>query len=277
MTADAKVGLLLGLVFIVIIAFLVNGLPNFFRGGEVSAAIDTSVTEPPMDNLILQSPVAETFTHQQPDVPIRRVPEPTEEVVVQLPPIPDQTVMEEAARATREVVPAAVAEKRITRHQVKHGEYLATIASLVYGPEVGKKKSTIDAIVKANKLKSPDVLQVGQVLVMPDLDAAPAAENAQPETALGNLAEKFEEVIEIVKHKKKALAEASKPAPEPQPAPPQPEYVEYVVKKNECLSELSRKQLGTYKRMDEIIKLNSDRIRNADDITVGMVLKLPKR
>lgn len=50
-----------------------------------------------------------------------------------------------------------------------------------------------------------------------------------------------------------------------------------MVKKNECLSEISSKQLGTYKRMDEIIKLNSDRIRNADDITVGMVLKLPKR
>ncbi len=29
MTSDAKIGLLLGLVFIFIIAFLINGLPNF--------------------------------------------------------------------------------------------------------------------------------------------------------------------------------------------------------------------------------------------------------
>jgi hypothetical protein len=31
MTADAKVGLLLGLVFIVLIAFLINGLPGFLN------------------------------------------------------------------------------------------------------------------------------------------------------------------------------------------------------------------------------------------------------
>jgi hypothetical protein len=36
MTADAKVGLLLGLFFIVIIAFLVNGLPNFIQEENTS-------------------------------------------------------------------------------------------------------------------------------------------------------------------------------------------------------------------------------------------------
>ena len=34
MTSDAKVGLLLGLVFIVIIAFLINGLPNLLAESE---------------------------------------------------------------------------------------------------------------------------------------------------------------------------------------------------------------------------------------------------
>ena len=30
MTSDAKIGLLLGLVFIFIIAFVINGVPNFY-------------------------------------------------------------------------------------------------------------------------------------------------------------------------------------------------------------------------------------------------------
>ena len=39
MTSDAKVGLLLGLVFIVIIAFLINGLPNLLRNNNDSESI----------------------------------------------------------------------------------------------------------------------------------------------------------------------------------------------------------------------------------------------
>ena len=43
MTSDAKVGLLLGLVFIVIIAFLINGLPNILKndpGPEITRNTD---------------------------------------------------------------------------------------------------------------------------------------------------------------------------------------------------------------------------------------------
>ena len=46
MTADAKVGLLLGLVFIVIIAFLINGLPNLLKGDGTDDVIKSSVTKP---------------------------------------------------------------------------------------------------------------------------------------------------------------------------------------------------------------------------------------
>jgi hypothetical protein len=44
MTADAKVGLLLGLFFIVIIAFLVNGLPNFIHEKDTSTTSVSIVT-----------------------------------------------------------------------------------------------------------------------------------------------------------------------------------------------------------------------------------------
>jgi nucleoid-associated protein YgaU len=44
MTADAKVGLLLGLVFIAIIAFVINGLPDFVHSVKEKPVVETAVT-----------------------------------------------------------------------------------------------------------------------------------------------------------------------------------------------------------------------------------------
>ena len=49
MTADAKVGLLLGLFFIVIIAFLVNGLPNFIQKEHTSPSNVSIITKTGQD------------------------------------------------------------------------------------------------------------------------------------------------------------------------------------------------------------------------------------
>ncbi len=43
MTADAKVGLLLGLAFIVIIAFLINGLPDFWDGSRAKTGVAVDI------------------------------------------------------------------------------------------------------------------------------------------------------------------------------------------------------------------------------------------
>ena len=45
MTTDAKVGLLLGLVFIVIIAFLINGLPDFLKASEGGELVRASAAD----------------------------------------------------------------------------------------------------------------------------------------------------------------------------------------------------------------------------------------
>ena len=52
MTADAKVGLLLGLFFIVIIAFLVNGLPGFIQEKNTSP-LDAAIATPSGQDIIL--------------------------------------------------------------------------------------------------------------------------------------------------------------------------------------------------------------------------------
>lgn len=51
----------------------------------------------------------------------------------------------------------------------------------------------------------------------------------------------------------------------------------YTVKKGDTLGLISQRELGTVKRMQEIIDLNRDQIDNADEIRVGMTLKLPAR
>lgn len=49
----------------------------------------------------------------------------------------------------------------------------------------------------------------------------------------------------------------------------------YVVKRGDVLSVIAQRELGTVRRMNEIIKLNSDKISSADEIWVGLELRMP--
>lgn len=60
----------------------------------------------------------------------------------------------------------------------------------------------------------------------------------------------------------------------PDPKPQTPARV-YVVKKNDVLSTIAQRELGTVKRMDEILRLNRDKIDSPDEIWVGLELRLP--
>jgi LysM repeat protein len=181
MTADAKVGLLLGLFFIVIIAFLVNGLPNFIHEKDTSTTSVSIVTgqdmvldnsngasgaahrlfaprtsakqrtvEPPQETIVLDSAPEQTPQVEIPDlVPQRQMP-----VVVQNNP----TLVQEVAAAP----------KRQT-HVVKSGEILPFIAKHYYGPEEGNRRIVIQKLYEVNSsiLKSPDHICVGQKLTIP--------------------------------------------------------------------------------------------------------------
>lgn len=78
-----------------------------------------------------------------------------------------------------------------------------------------------------------------------------------------------------------AVARGSDPGPihdpiqkKPEPRP-QAQARVYVVKKNDVLSTIAQRELGTVKRMDEILRLNRDKIDSPDQIWVGLELKLP--
>ncbi len=49
----------------------------------------------------------------------------------------------------------------------------------------------------------------------------------------------------------------------------------YTVQKNDTLSQIAQRELGTVKRMDDILSLNREKIDSPDDIWVGLRLKLP--
>ncbi len=49
----------------------------------------------------------------------------------------------------------------------------------------------------------------------------------------------------------------------------------YTVRGGDTLSQIAMRELGTMRRADEILSLNKDKIRNADEIYSGLVLALP--
>lgn len=75
-----------------------------------------------------------------------------------------------------------------------------------------------------------------------------------------------------------ASPRATPPARTPETAPAKASApIRYTVKKNDSLSEISQRYLGTTKRMAEIIAANRSQIDDPDDIRIGMVLTIPAK
>jgi nucleoid-associated protein YgaU len=276
MTADAKVGLLLGLFFIVIIAFLVNGLPNFIHEKDTSTTSVSIVTgqdmvldnsngasgaahrlfaprtsakqrtvEPPQETIVLDSAPEQTPQVEIPDlVPQRQMP-----VVVQNNP----TLVQEVAAAPKRQM-----------HVVKSGEILPFIAKHYYGPEEGNRRIVIQKLYEVNSsiLKSPDHICVGQKLTIPteeemDQLVNPSSEVVKAPSASEILRKKASDILDWAD--KKDIRSIS----------------EYTVRKGDNLWSIAEQNLGDGNRYKEIAQLNKGRIRNANDVAVGTRLVIP--
>jgi len=51
----------------------------------------------------------------------------------------------------------------------------------------------------------------------------------------------------------------------------------YEVQAGDILGKIAQKELGTVRRMDEILRLNADKLKDADSIRVGMKIRLPSK
>lgn len=145
--------------------------------------------------------------------------------------------------------------RRVRLITVKEGQTLSEIAYKELGS--GNKWPKIME-VNDDVLDKPENLRAGMTLRIPvdELEAvAEQANNALTGNGNGN-------------------AQAPQPEPRPEPAPA---VKTYTVKSGDSLYRIAEKELGNGERFKEIFEANRDKLRSADDIRVGMVLKLPKR
>ncbi len=204
MTSDAKIGLLLGLVFIFVIAFLINGLPGLHNKDDTNKLTTNMVglqSSPPgiganerKVQMTLDQPAAPAadtttspesaagstdarFTMELPqNLPAVTDSAPTASVVTDTAAVsPSAENIVIAPAQSQPVVKADTAKPAVPKfYVVEESDTLSSVAKKVYGEEEGNKLASVNAIFEANRvtLVSADELQVGQKLVIPPLSAA---------------------------------------------------------------------------------------------------------
>lgn len=286
MTRDVKIGLLLGLAFIFMIAFVINGLPSFRGdsneltktwvdfpdkqpgiGAKERGVIDWAATmekEPfRVDNPLLDDPKIRYITDLPQGPPTAKGTKPlglqesdTVKVVVPRPVEYKGTDF----KNTKTVKPAL---PKI--YVVADGDNLALIAKKFYGDEEGNKRANIMKIFEANRnlLESPDDIQVGQKLIIPALRSSASAENKSKSGLASSIFEKVKSIgRERLPLKKPNRARQGK---------------SYTVRDGDSLWKIAAEQLGDGSRYTEVAKLNDDVLSDEDSLTVGMTLKIPAR
>lgn len=268
MTADAKVGLLLGLFFIVIIAFLVNGLPNFIKDSKPDEVQTVTITPPTAPDLSLDNNVNGAIEKLRP-LPLRpRVTEPPKEVVVfdaaqPRVELPAHTTPPSVSPAPVEpelpakVIPAVPDSNVI--HVVQSGENLAAIAQKYYGSEQGNRYFVINKLYEANAnvIPSADRVCVGDKLTIPSLEQLLDTQSGVVQTPkpTESLLQKFSNIFERANN-----SDAGK-------------LTEYIVQEGDSLWSIAEETLGSGNRYSEIAKLN--KISNTNELKAGISLKIP--
>lgn len=286
MTSDAKVGLLLGLAFIFLIAFIINGLPGFHgdRGNNELTINGSSSSLGLADG---QRRASEAFNRTElvKKQPYKaHIPPMADDVRFEIP-LPESSSVEKETNKTIgikspvhvELSSPAVAKKTEDEktdsakpaspkvYVVCEGDNLAAIAKKFYGPQEGNKRINVDRIFEANRklLKSPHEIYVGQKLIIPPLPASRADENKKIEGVFPSTT--FERIKSI--GRRHPLSDDSRVK----------QSREYVVQEDDNLWRIAAEQLGDGSRYTEIAKLNADILDDEDTLSIGMRLKMPAR
>ena len=282
MTSDAKIGLLLGLVFIFLIAFIINGLPSF-NNDKDNNELTLRIAKPQNDTLGLAAKERkahfEVINPTGPDVskPIVSTEKTLPEVEVpakkdgtirferSLPKKPLASKESKAARETPKNVERVSNKEVLPKvYVVAEGESLAIITKKFYGEQEGNKAINVNRIYEANRknLKSADEIYVGQKLVIPLLRSSARDKN------------KIESIFSPRVFKKVESIGKRHPASERKVVV---QTKGYVVREGDSLWRIATEKLGNGNRFHEITKLNTDILNDEDSLAVGMQLKIPVR
>lgn len=276
MTRDAKIGLLLGLAFIFMIAFIINGLPGSRPdSNELTTTMANFPNNPPglaarerevIRTESIRSEATEVATPPIGDPRIR-----DQRTLPDVPVIPDESYKvgpfvprpvndgQTDVRNSKTVKPAL---PRI--YVVVEDDNLASIAKKFYGLEEGNKQANIMKIFEANRkiLKSPDDIYVGQKLVIPPLSGSGANKGKSKGIFSSEI---FKKVVSIGREH---LTNKGRQAVQGRM---------YTVKDGDSLWRIAAEQLGDGSRYKEIVRLNTDTLEDEDTVGVGTALKLPAR
>jgi nucleoid-associated protein YgaU len=280
MTSDAKIGLLLGLVFIFIIAFVINGLPSFRgekNGNELTHNMAISQNREPAIGARQRDYIAKTRRMEIAPPAAGQVATPQSDAVrheMQMPTMPavgssvsSQVPSPANTGAQSPEGPAQPAMSQVSElpqvHIVAPGENLTSIAKRYYGPVEGNKLSTISRIFRANRerLKSPDSIYEGQKLIIPPREDSSTAAGGAVESLPRTLFEKVKSIGQ------------RRGATEPRATTTR----EYVVQEGDSLWKIAARNLGDGSRYTEIVRLNAGALDSEDNLWVGTRLKLPTR
>jgi nucleoid-associated protein YgaU len=294
MTSDAKVGLLLGLVFIFIIAFIINGLPRFRSDTSNSELTKTWINQqdesPGIADRERKAQEVFNYARQVGREAVDEVQRPSEDeqrIRFEMPLPGRASALKKddsiSKTADDQVEPAALVP--ITNDKTKakktesvkpalpksyvvaEGDNLAVIAQKFYGAEEGNKRINVTRIFQANRtmLESPDEVYVGQELTIPPLPTS-----TPDKDKIGSAFSR--KVFEKVESIGKRWLSADRPK-----AGKAKQSMQYVVRVGDSLWQIAAERLGDGSRYKEISRLNADTFEDEDSLAVGMRLKMPAR
>ncbi len=268
MTSDAKIGLLLGLVFIFIIAFLINGLPSF--NGRNNSELTTNVVG------LQNNPPGLAAREREAINRTNSIEKQSTEVLT--PPMGDpnirfQTPLSQNPAVVKKENPATLKESDKVKpskpslpkfYVVVDGDNLAVIAKKFYGDEEGNRTVNVTRIFQANRklLGSPDEIYIGQKLIVPPLPASALDKSKTEKVFSASIFEKVKSIGQRYLSSDGGKVKQGK---------------QYVVREGDSLWKIAAEQLGEGSRYTEIAKLNGDILDDEDTLSIGMRLKMPAR
>lgn len=263
MTSDAKIGLLLGFVFILVIISLVNGLPGLIGKDSSNVPLSTSVPayEGDYDLDGMAGDVVDFIDDLDQLKGGKRQPVLSDD--------PRFEGGRKVVKSTREELSdkKSVASNDKKYYVVQKYDVLGKISRKVYGEEIGKKQATVDLIFQANSgiLDSPDDIKVGQKLIIPSLDQEQEPVSRKDSATAKKTSGPIDKLTKAVKNVFSKNRKSS------------PLHVTYVVKDADSLWQIASRRLGNGSRWREIQKINKSILNGSKVVAPGMKLKMPQK
>ena len=307
MTSDAKIGLLLGLVFIFIIAFVINGLPRFHNasnGSELTTNMVSSQKDThPIGSMERNAQEVFNWTDRSAEQTFEVSEPPVEQkedvrFKMQLPDddsaVKETSIMEIADQDEQPAVqqvepdlPAQTPEEKTVEEKVEKTVAKQPEPAKPAWPKfyVVSEDDSLGLVSVAKKLYGPEqgnkkinvdkIFEANRnILKSPDevyvgqkLKIPPPA-TAKPEPETKETQSSF---VDSIFEKVKSIGTRSLSTNHDK----EKQSIPYIVRQDDNLWQIAAEQLGNGSRYKEIRELNANIIKNENDLQVGMLLRLP--